>query len=262
MAPPITRFRAGLTEVLCLTDGQLDLGTGVFPEADPEWVAAVLPQGLKPEVNVYLLRHADGTLDLVDAGCGSVIYEGAGGRLLGLLDGLGVAPEEIDRVIFTHLHGDHAAGTLHPDGIPVFPAARLVMHAAEQAFWQGREETVGGRLLAACAEQVEVVGDGDNLGQGLQTWHLPGHTPGHMGLRFDSGLALIGDVIHCPELQLPDPDIHTRYDVDPAQGDASRRLALQTIVDDGLVFSSSHLTGAEKFLRLEVEGNGYRSIAP
>ncbi|MGE4327157.1 MAG: MBL fold metallo-hydrolase [Pseudodonghicola sp.] len=262
MTPPIARFRAGLTEILCLTDGQLDLGTGVFPEADPERVAAVLPKGLKPEVNVHLLRHADGTLDLVDTGCGPTIYAGAGGRLPGLLDGLGIAPAEIDRVIFTHLHGDHAAGALHPDGSPVFPAARLVMHAAEQAFWQGREDTAGGRLLAACGDQVEVVGDGDTLGQGMTTWHLPGHTPGHMGLRFDGGLVLLGDVIHCPELQFPDPDIHTRYDIDPAQGDASRRMALATIAAEGLVFSASHLTGAQKFLRLEVAGDGYRSVAP
>jgi len=258
----IVTYRAGGTEVICLTDGLLDLGTGVFPELAPERREAAHPGGLRIEVNVHLLRHADGSLDLVDTGCGPTIYAGAGGRLPGLLDGLGIAPAEIDRVIFTHLHGDHAAGALHPDGSPVFPAARLVMHAAEQAFWQGREDTAGGRLLAACGDQVEVVGDGDTLGQGMTTWHLPGHTPGHMGLRFDGGLVLLGDVIHCPELQFPDPDIHTRYDIDPAQGDASRRMALATIAAEGVVFSASHLTGAQKFLRLEVEGKGYRSVAP
>lgn len=257
----IARYQVGETEVFCLTDGLLDLGPDVFPEVALELREAAHPGGVRVEVNVHLLRHGDGSLDLVDAGCGPKIYNGGGGRLPALLADLGIAPEQIGRILFTHLHGDHAAGALDTEGKPVFPAARIVMHEDELAHWQGRAETAGGRLIAACGDRIDTVRDGDDLGHGLRAWHLPGHSPGHMGLRLGEGFALIGDVVHSVALQLGDPDVHTRYDTDSALGDASRRRALQTIAVEGLVFSGSHLMGPEKFLRLVAEGTGFRGIA-
>lgn len=258
----IVTYRAGGTEVICLTDGLLDLGTGVFPEVAPERREAAHPGGLRIEVNVHLLRHADGSLDLVDTGCGPEIYGGAGGRLPALLARLGIAPEQIGRVIFTHLHGDHAAGALDADGRPVFPAAHLVMHEAELAHWHGREDSAGGRLIAACGDRVAVVRDGDDLGQGLRAWFLPGHTPGHMGLRLGAEVALIGDLVHSVALQLADPAVHTRYDSDSAQGDLSRRRAFETVAAERLVISGGHMMAGEKFLRLVPDGAGFRGIAP
>ena len=257
----IARYQAGGTEVFCLTDGLLDLGPDVFPEVAVERREAAHPGSVRIEANVHLLRHADGTLDLVDTGCGSEIYGGAGGRLPALLGELGVAPERINRIIFTHLHGDHAAGALDAGGRPVFPAAKILMHADELAFWRGREDTAGGRLIAACGDRIETLRDGDDLGQGLRVWFLPGHTPGHIGLRLGDGFALIGDLVHSVALQIGDPTVHTRYDSDAAQGDATRRAAFETIVEEGLVISGGHMMGAEKFLRLERDGAGFRSVA-
>lgn len=257
----IARYEVGETEVFCLTDGLLDLGPDVFPEVAVERREAAHPGSVRIEANVHLLRHADGSLDLVDAGCGSEIYKGAGGRLPALLESLGIAPGEIGRIIFTHLHGDHAAGALDAAGRPVFPSAKVLMHEAELAFWKGREDTAGGRLIAACGDAIATVQDGDDLGHGMQVWFLPGHTPGHMGLRLGDGFALIGDLVHSVELQIADPDVHTRYDTDAAQGDATRRAAFEIIAAEGLVISGGHLIGAEKFLRLVPEGAGFRGVA-
>ncbi|TDK51185.1 MBL fold metallo-hydrolase [Antarcticimicrobium luteum] len=258
----IARHQVGETEVFCLTDGLLDLGPDVFPEVAPARREAAHPGGVRIEANVHLLRHGDGALDLVDTGCGPLIYGGAGGRLPALLASLGIAPDRIGRIIFTHLHGDHAAGALDAGGRPVFPAAKILMHEKELAFWQGREDTAGGRLIAACGDRIETVRDGDDLGHGLRVWFLPGHTPGHIGLRLGAGFALIGDLVHSVQLQIGDPTVHTRYDTDSAQGDATRQAAFETIAEEGLVISGGHLMWAEKFLRLERDGAGFRSVAP
>ena len=257
----IARLDVGGTQVVCLTDGSIDLGRDVFDALDPARVEAAHPGGVVVDVNVYLLRHADGGIDLVDAGCGPAIYNGAGGKLPALLAELGLTPGDIDRVIFTHLHGDHAAGALDGDGQPVFPAARLVMHAEEASHWQARADSTGARVIAAHAGRIDTVADGADLGQGLRVWHLPGHTPGHIGLRLDDGFALIADILHSVPLQFPDPTVRTRYDTDGDLAEVSRRAALRTIVDEGLLFSASHLTGGAKFQRLQADGAGVRGIA-
>ncbi len=258
----IARLRVGGAEVVCLTDGLLDLGPDVFPEVAAERREAAHPGSVRIEVNVHLLRHADGSLDLVDTGCGPKIYGGAGGRLPALLAALGVAPDRIGRIIFTHLHGDHAAGALDAEGNPVFPAASILMHADELAYWRDRGDTAGGRLIAACGGRIETVRDGEDLGHGLRVWHLPGHTPGHIGLRLGEGFALIGDLVHSVALQIGDPTVHTRYDSDSAKGDATRRAAFETITDQRLVISGGHMMGPGKFMRLERDGAGFRGVAP
>ncbi|MDK3018480.1 MBL fold metallo-hydrolase [Pseudodonghicola flavimaris] len=261
MVEGIAQLSVARTEVFCLTDGRIDLGTEVFPEVDPARREAAHPGSVQVAVNCHLLRHADGQLDLVDTGCGPAIYDGAGGRLIARLAELGIAPEQIDRILFTHLHGDHAAGALTPDGSLMFPRARIVMQAAERAYWQDRPDSAGGRLLAAAADRITTVGPDADLGQGVSAWSLPGHTPGHMGLMIGGQLALIGDVAHSYALQLPDPAVHTRYDIDSAVADASRLAAFDRIAAAGLIFSGSHLPGPEKFLRLAaLDGGGFRSL--
>ena len=57
---------------------------------------------------------------LVDAGIGPGAM-GMRGRLLTDLGGSGVAPEDVDVLFLTHLHGDHVGWSLRPDGGPAFP---------------------------------------------------------------------------------------------------------------------------------------------
>ena len=81
---------------------------------------------------------------MVDTGLGRKIepkmaaywkLDRARGDLLDGLARLGVAPDEIDLVIDTHLHGDHAGGntSIGADGgiVPTFPNAEYVVQRRE-----------------------------------------------------------------------------------------------------------------------------------
>ena len=122
--------------------------------------------------------------------------------------------------------------------------------------WRGQDKP-GGQVLAVY-DRVRLVEDGADLGHGIRLWHLPGHTPGHCGLRIGSNLVLVGDIVHSEALQLPQPALRPMFDVDPAQAAASCTAALTEIADGGLVWSGSHMLGPDKFARLVRDGAGFR----
>ncbi|GAA4229653.1 glyoxylase-like metal-dependent hydrolase (beta-lactamase superfamily II) [Sagittula marina] len=253
----VDRFDAGGVEVICLTDGATVFDPSVF-ETCPEEIqqARLALVGLKEiqsEFNVYVLRHAGG-VDLVDTGCGAHFGDKAG-RLGALLAEIGVSAEDVERVIFTHLHRDHVGGAM-VEGRLAFPRARVVVHKDEAAFWTGKEGPADDLLKAVTPE---LVAHGADLGQGMTLEHLPGHTPGHSGLRIGD-LMLVADIVHSEALQLPDPFLSPIYDVDGAQAADTRQLTLARIADKDLIWSGSHMRGPSKFARLRAVGDGFERV--
>ncbi len=125
------------------------------------------------------------------------------------LDWLGVGPEEIDTVVFSHLHFDHAGGASRFDSrkqvVLTFPEARHVIGRVE---W---EDATGGlpeleRAYPrehldplASAARLEFVSGNATVVPGLKTVMTGGHTRGHLALLFESqgqSALFIGDV--CP----------------------------------------------------------------
>ena len=257
--PARAAFRTGDVTVHCLADGAGHFGPDVFPGVNATTFTAACDAGAAPGIathyNAYALRFDDGAVWLVDTGRGPLFGAGAG-QLPAHLAALGIAAGDVSRIVFTHLHGDHAGGAL-ADGALVYPRAEVVMHADEAAFWAGKD-SAGGRLLAAVSPTC--VTDGEDLGRGLRAWALPGHTPGHMGLRIGADLVLTGDILHADALQLAAPATATRYDTDTARATQSRMGALAHIAESGLVWSGSHTAGAGQFARLARAGAGYRRL--
>ncbi len=111
--------------------------------------------------------------------------------LLEQLDALGVAPADIDVIVLSHLHFDHAGGLLtpwHPDREPelVFPRASYVVgrrawERAQDPHYRDRASFVPPlNALLAASGRLEVV-DGDHsetLGEGWRFHRSDGHTPG------------------------------------------------------------------------------------
>lgn len=255
------RFDSALGRVTCLTDGQVVFGPDVFPAVSPQdmadSLAAAGEQGVRTEFNAYLLALPGQPLTLVDAGCGA-LFGAAGGGLGAALAGLGIGPGDVERVIFTHLHGDHVGGAL--DGAaPVFPTAEMLVHPDELTRWHGTGRP-GDLFQAAYAGRIRTVEANEELAPGLVVWHLPGHTPGHIGLRLADDLVIVGDIMHGELLQLPNPGIATKYDDDPALAEVSRRAALAEIADRGLVYCGGHQLGPQKFGRLVRQGAGYTKV--
>ncbi|MBM3307279.1 MAG: MBL fold metallo-hydrolase [Candidatus Eisenbacteria bacterium] len=102
----------------------------------------------------------------------------------------GVAPEDVDTVVLTHLHSDHAAAatTLRDDGrlTPTFPRARYVVHEAE---WKAAFDPDPRSAAAYRGEDfaplregglLDLVGDRADLGDGVSVERTGGHTAGHL----------------------------------------------------------------------------------
>ncbi|MGH1487950.1 MAG: N-acyl homoserine lactonase family protein [Acidimicrobiales bacterium] len=110
----------------------------------------------------------------------------------------GIRPSDIDVMIFSHLHFDHAGGTGE------LPDARIVVQQAE---WEAGhdakliEEGVYDPIDYDHGHDVQAVkGEHDVFGDGTVTCiPTPGHTPGHQALRIEleSGpVVLTGDCVY------------------------------------------------------------------
>ena len=97
---------------------------GLVPK--PLWsklIPANERNGIRQNANCLLVELADGRRGLVDTGCGPAegftekelaIHDlSPGWPLLEALSRLGLTEQEIDFVVLTHLHWDHAGGTRH-----------------------------------------------------------------------------------------------------------------------------------------------------
>lgn len=119
------------------------------------------------------------------------------GSLLDGLQRLGLTPDDVDLVIDTHLHGDHCAGNtrLAADGsvVPVFPNAEYVVHRREYEDASTPNERTRATYQADNFEPLGRTGqlrlltrDEEELAPGVVAVRTPGHTPGHLSVRFES----------------------------------------------------------------------------
>jgi glyoxylase-like metal-dependent hydrolase (beta-lactamase superfamily II) len=278
MTGPGIRDAAGLavaamvgdTRVIALCDGHADIDLGRFPGVERVEAEAVgRPAGLDVDdlavsVNAYAIVTPD-RLYLVDAGNGTIRGPGLG-HLTRALAASGFRPEQVDAVLMTHMHGDHAAGLAEGDR-PVFPNAELIVSEQEQAFWaadgvlddmQRTQLDTARRGFAVHAGRVTAVAPGAEVAPGITMLALPGHTPGHVGYLIDGAdpLLIWGDVVHVPALQVARPEWYFRFDADPDTAIATRRRALDRAAADGWRVAGAHLP-FPGFARILRDGAGF-----
>lgn len=267
-----TTRRIGPYEVSILRDGVFEAPLDVLIHADGAQARdeAVARWG-KPKVgivvNCFALRGTDG-VTLVDAGTGPSWGE-AMGHAPAAMAAAGIAPEEVARVLITHLHGDHALG-LFDGGRARFPHAEIVVPEADFGFFGDEanrartpERKQGGFAIAATLKQHyagrirTVTGEAH---PGITLIPLPGHTVGHAGYLIEGGeesLLLWGDALHLSDLQASDPGIGFVYDFDPAAAVASRRAILERAARAGWLVSGGHIEG---FRRVVEKGPAYELV--
>lgn len=210
-------------------------------------------------VGCYLLRSQGRTV-LVDAGVGPAggaiatsMQVHGGGRLLKMLALAGIRPEEVDIVLFTHLHRDHVGWSVqYEDGRPrlTFPHARYAIHEAD---WQlvHRPETL--EAMGPYIEQVlmplETLGalqlnEGElKITDELTAIPTPGHTPGHRSILIASGgqsAIIAGDAIVNPA-QIADPDCAFFFDMDTAAARQTRRTLIERVKAGEMTLIGGHL---------------------
>lgn len=136
---------------------------------------------------VYLLTTPSGR---------RVMFDTAGynerGTIPKLLQQRGLTPADIDCVILSHLHFDHAANW------DLFPNAEIVVHEQEAAHAQAAGDVAVLRYpmpsLLAHKRLRLISGESAALEDGVQIVHVPGHTPGGIAL-LTNGSVLCGDAL-------------------------------------------------------------------
>src|SRR5258708_25469108 len=130
-------MKVGDLEVTALLDG----GTAF----DPHWLTAKkvtmdrVERALKEDPRLLdtgdtgFLVNTGQQLILIDAGAGSWFGGGTLRRFVVSLRSAGYAPEQVDRVLVTHLHSDHIGGLSTPDRKRLLPnSTSFVSQAAIQ----------------------------------------------------------------------------------------------------------------------------------
>lgn len=220
------------------------------------------------DVNCFGL-HGPGGLTLIDAGAGEH-WGPAYGKAVAAMADAGFSTENVETVLLTHAHGDHAYGLLQGESAS-FPNAVVRMPRGDMDWYgdAGNEAlTPQGKrggfkivdlLRRAYGERLETFDTGPVM-PGIEAIALPGHTPGHTGFLVhsdDRKLLLWGDVVHLDGLQFADPEIFSGYDLDPEAGLKSRRTALEEASRQGWYVGGGHVSGIR---RVERVANGFAFV--
>lgn len=262
----------GDTEFMVLTDGTGEFDETLFPGANPDDLDELLvscgESVIRTNFNAFLIRQPGRTV-LVDAGPRE-LFGPDSGHLPEALREADTAPEEVDVVFLTHLHPDHAAGTVDAEGRALFPNAEMVVPEPEVRTWSdpaafAGDATLSGwqrlaaSVLAAYRDQLRTTAGEAEIVPGLTQLPLPGHTPGHSGFRLETGGQTVvhaGDIVHAPFLQIPDPEIAIAFDMDPQEARTARRRMLAFLARENCLCTGGHFL-QPALGRVEEEGDGY-----
>jgi len=261
--PGFYRMALGAFEVTAVYDGYVDLDpkilTGIAA-ADIQGLIARMFQdatpGVQTAVNAFLV-HTGQNLVLVDTGAAGVFGPTLGGMAANIR-AAGYDPAQVDTVLLTHLHGDHAGGLLGMDGKPLFPNATVWAAREEAAFWL--DEAVAAKAPAEAQPFFKIARDavapyqaagrfktfaaGEEPVPGIRTVAAFGHTPGHTGFLVGSGgksLLAWGDIVHNHAVQFARPEVVIEFDVNKEQALATRRRIFDEAARDSLWVAGAHL---------------------
>jgi glyoxylase-like metal-dependent hydrolase (beta-lactamase superfamily II) len=270
--------RIGGITVTALNDGHQDVAMATVRGIPPEEAEAMLRAAFRPvprrtAVNAFLLRSGD-RVALVDTGCGPT--RATLGHLAANLAAAGIAPEQVDTLLMTHLHPDHWGGLLDDQGRAVFPRAELKLHGEEHAYWHDDAAMMrvedpakrqmffaeGRARLAPYHDRTSLFTAGEVF-PGVTAVPLPGHTPGHTGFMVASegeSVLIWGDIVHVQELQVSRPEVVMTVDVDPVRAAETRRRLFDQVVADRQAVAGMHLH-FPAFAHLARDGSGYRLVA-
>lgn len=262
-APAHAQATVGDIKIDVVSDGSLTLpGSFIFDPMPKDELLPILerygqsPEILTPPCNVTLMRHGDRTV-LFDVGSGPDFSPNSG-ILLGSLEALGVSPDDITDVVFTHAHPDHLWGLLDDFDDPLFPDAQFMIGKTEWDYWMDPNtvDTIGDarvsfavgakRRLALIEDQITFFKDGDEIMSGVAARATVGHTPGHMAFEVRQGneaIMILGDCIGNDHIAFAKPEWHSGSDQDPETAAVTRVSLMDQLTQEKTRVIGFHLTG-------------------
>jgi glyoxylase-like metal-dependent hydrolase (beta-lactamase superfamily II) len=278
--PRFHRLKVGDVEVTTLLDGAMQ-GTNAgiqnfFPDSRPEEIVALrerafaIEPGLHQPVGAYVLNTGR-NLAMVDCGGHSSFIPTTGGTL-DALRASGYTPEQVDTVILTHIHPEHALGLSYDGVTRNFPNAEVVVTQIDFRFWTdpAMESRVpqGQRFIEAARRAIRPydgrirtveMREGLEVIPGVFMEPAPGHTPGHVSFRVTSqneSMLIWGDIAHQMVIQLARPRWRVGVDVDSAMGVESRVRTLDMLASTRMLMGGVHVPWPG-FGRVIRDGEGF-----
>lgn len=280
--PGYYRVQLGDFGVTALFDGVLQVDAGLLRGAattDVERMLAGMFVGhpkMQTAVNAYLVDTGS-RLVLVDTGAGKFFGPGAG-HLLENMKAAGYDPAQVDMVLLTHLHCDHACGLTDAAGKAVFARAEVLVAREEADYWLSAEQAAAAseaarsrfqraRDMAApyqAAGRWKTFAAGQELQPGIRAVAAHGHTPGHSAFAVESHgqqLLIWGDIVHAHAVQFARPEVSIEFDVDQPQAVATRKALFQAAAKSGELVAGMHLP-FPGLGHVRADGNGRYAWVP
>lgn len=221
--------------------------------------------------NIALVESGDQRI-LLDSGNGPAAMEAGNGRLMPTLDLIGMTPEDITAIVFSHYHPDHINGAF-ADGSLLFPNAMYYFPQPEYDFLMNASNIPADfqAIVDAAKAMVAAANESDQLSvyaaegevlPGINAMPAPGHTPGHTALTLSSGdtqlMGTFDTAIHAV-YSLARPDFIFGFDADPQLAIETRRAVLGRAADEGIQVFGYHFPfpGVGQIIR---EGDGFRFV--
>lgn len=161
---------------------------GVVPELTryADGITAVDTGYVRPRFDASHVVVDEGRAAFVDTGTSHSVPQ-----LLAALEALGVEPAQVDWVLITHVHLDHAGGAgalmrhlpnarcaIHPRGARHLVDPAKLIAGSIVVYGEERYRALYGEIVPIPEERVHVAGDGERITLGKRTLELL-HTPGH-----------------------------------------------------------------------------------
>ena len=255
--------RLGSIDLAILSDGTYyqDAGAvfGVVPRVMWERLGIELNDRYQmPLALNSLLLRSQGKTILVETGVGdkervrAQSSPASEGTLLDELRALGVAPEDVDVVVNTHLHADHCGwNTKRDEGgewAPTFPRARYLIQRGEwDAAVRPNERTRAtylpeNILPLESAGRLDLVDGETRVTDDVTIIPTPGHTHDHASIVIASGserAIYIGDMIQHP-VQLERTAWVSSFDIMPLVSMETKKAVVQRAIDEQQLVISVH----------------------
>jgi glyoxylase-like metal-dependent hydrolase (beta-lactamase superfamily II) len=185
----------------------------------------------------------------------------------------GVAVNDIDYVMCTHLHADHVGWNTRLENgrwAPTFPRATYIMADRELTYWTQREKDnphsvpwiTDSVLPIVEAKRTKIVKSDFAFDDTVRLIPTPGHTVDHFSVlvgRAGSDAFITGDMIHSP-LQARYPELGMMADYDSPQAGRTRRQIFDRFCGEPTMMCATHFP-APSIGRLQRWDGGYRFIS-
>ena len=277
-SPGFRRTKMGDVEIISVLDGiaRRPLGEEFVKNAPLAEVKALLTsQGLPTDyIDVPFTPFvviAGGRKVLIDTGLGEFGGPNAG-KLLENLRAAGVPASDIDTVLISHFHGDHINGLRNKAGELAFAKAKVMVPAAEYAFWmddakmaaapagqKGAFENARRTFSAMGPDMLVQFAAGAEVVPGIRSVAAYGHTPGHTLFEVTSAgqsFFYLADLTNVPSLFARNPDWAVTFDMDAEAARKVRREVFARVTSSKSLVGGLHFP-CPAFGRMTATGNGY-----